>query len=111
MPEGYTLHYFGWCSNPEKNSDKLWGFASVYGKVYNFWGKRGGKMQFKRWVSPGAWADVETACRAKAREKTNKGYRELTPQEVEEIWPNFLDDFRELLFQARVKGDVANEVY
>jgi hypothetical protein len=36
----YDLKFFGWCHNPAKNNDKIWGWIEIEGKLYNFWGRR-----------------------------------------------------------------------
>ena len=61
-------------------SDKIWGILQVGESYYNFWCRRGAKMQFKKTDD------------LKYNHKKRKGYTEITSSTLEEIYPGFFDE-------------------
>lgn len=103
----YTIKYFGWYSNPRENSDKIWGWCEVEGKIYNFWGKRGGSLQFKR--HPDGWYG-SSECNSKRWDKEAKGYGDHTAN-IEAVYPDFHREFKKQLATARMLGKVLSESF
>lgn len=115
----YDIKFFGWCHNPAKNNDKVWGWLEIEGKLYNFWGRRdmdgdGKALKFKRHDSNwGGRHDVQALARAKER----KGYKSITLEQdadgaytsVDRIYPNFGAHLKKQLMFARLTGTVKNE--
>lgn len=115
----YQIRYFGWYSNPAENSDKVWGFCEVEGKIYNFWGKRNGSLQFKRhhnieyqtWYGPRIWEKAEADCRDLASAKSKKGYKEIAVSNIESVYADFHKEFKKQLATARMTGKVKSEEF
>jgi predicted DNA-binding WGR domain protein len=111
--------FFGWYNDPEKNSDKIWGFAVVEGKFYNFWGRRGTdseslkKIKFKRHERLYGTSELRDLTSTKVR----KGYTSIScatdkdgaHTEIEKIYPGFEDHCRDQLAFARLTGSVKGE--
>ena len=95
--------YIGWCK--EGASDKVWGAIclqeseSYYtsGKYVTFWGRRGAKLQTK--IVQG----TERAIGEMFRKKTNKGYKEVNRNELDEVYPEFQQDLEKTAFWATFK--------
>lgn len=114
----FTIKQFLWFKDDAKNSDKIWGFVDVEGKIYNFWGRRADldgkkKLTFKRW--PGTWGEYDA--RDKANEKKRKGYKEVDSQRnsageypgIEGCYTGFVKSFKNQLMLARLTGTVKGE--
>ena len=75
----FTVYWAGWFV--EGTSDKIWGvLKSENNSYYNFWCRRGAKMQFKHTHTN------------KYIHKSDKGYKEITLAKLEEIYPGFTDE-------------------
>jgi hypothetical protein len=103
----YIIHCFCWFCN-DKGSDKIWGWCEIEGKIYNFWARRGKNLQFKRYSDSGWW-DAEDLCVTKAREKIQKGYIKIEPEQIESVYQDFHHEFKKQLFTARITGKVRDE--
>lgn len=102
--------FIGWCS--EGSHDKVWGAIEIVapeifgewpstthidGKYCTFWGRRGKKLQTKivegdKWR---IWALAEL--------KRKKGYAEIEPDKLNEVYPEFEDDLKKTAFWATFK--------
>lgn len=114
----FKIEQFLWYKNEAENSDKIWGYVTVEGKVYNFWGKRADldgkkKLAFKRWL--GRYGEAE--CQDKAREKRRKGYKDVDSTRnaageypgIETCYSGFVKSFKNQLMLARLTGVVMGE--
>lgn len=72
------IYWAGWYK--EGTHDKIWGILEVNDTHYNFWCRRGAKMQFKKTDD------------LKVSHKRNKGYNSITSNKLEEIYPGFFDE-------------------
>ena len=83
----FSVYWAGWFK--EGTSDKIWGvLRSDNGTYYNFWCRRGAKMQFKHTHTN------------KYSHKRDKGYKEITTEKLEEIYPGFMDEVSQQLMFA-----------
>jgi len=99
---GYKINYFAW--NNTDGHDKVWGYVTVGaeedgkgGQLYNFWGRRGGKLAFKEHGSAasvthkGYWRSYEeesagvSALKTLQRQKEAKGYSPVAIPHIEAI--------------------------
>jgi peroxiredoxin family protein len=95
--------HIGWCR--EGTSDKVWGAICLseaeyyYGKnkYVTFWGRRGAKLQTKI-VEADTWSMSDMF-----RKKTNKGYKEVEKDELDEVYPEFQQDLEKTAFWATLK--------
>lgn len=111
--------HIGWCK--EDIHDKVWGviclqdrpephksgldrydpvtgnWLSMTGKYVTFWGRRGAKLQTKI-VEADSWTINEMF-----RKKTNKGYKEVDKNELDEVYPEFQTDLEKTAFWATFK--------
>lgn len=87
-----NVYWAGWYK--EGTSDKIWGILEVDGKCYNFWCRRGARMQFKA-----------TNTR-KYYHKEDKGYKSITSAQLETIYPNFFDEAQSNLVFALMADKV-----
>ena len=114
----YELKFFGHYHDPAKNSDKIWGWILIEGKMYNFWGRRdltgdGKSLKFKRHEGMTGRYDLTDLTNKKQR----KGYRSISCERdgedcypaVEECYPNFVAHMKKQLMFARITGTVRNE--
>jgi hypothetical protein len=85
-------YWAGWLN--EGSSDKIWGILKVGDTYYNFWCRRGAKMQFKAIDYP------------KYGHKQKKGYVEITDSRLEEIYPGFFDEAQSNLVFALMADKV-----
>ncbi|RYD64497.1 MAG: hypothetical protein EOP83_09615 [Verrucomicrobiaceae bacterium] len=100
----YEFGFLGWCK--DKSHDKVWGWI-VLGDArtsYNFWGRRGATLTWKRYDAAGAPLD-----RLK-REKVAKGYREVPLDAIEQQTPGFTDEFERNFTMARLMNKFHGEV-
>jgi predicted DNA-binding WGR domain protein len=116
-----VFHFFGWFFDPEKNNDKIWGWAEVEGKLYNFWGRRGDaasmkRIKFKRHENKRWDSSYDLKDAAKGKEK--KGYKAVDVRtldsegnytEVERVYPGFTAHMRKELMYGRLTGTVRGE--
>lgn len=86
------IYWAGWFK--EGTSDKIWGILNVSGTYYNFWCRRGAKMQFKK------TSDL------KYSHKRDKGYRSITADQLEAIYPGFFDEAQSNLVFAIMSNSV-----
>ena len=114
----FTMKQFLWFYDPKNNSDKVWGYVEVEGKIYNFWGRRADldgkkKLTFKRWT--GTWGAYDA--QDKAREKMRKGYKTVDSTRsadgeyagIEAVYPNFVKSFKQQLMFARLANVIRGE--
>lgn len=114
----FEIKQFLWYKNDAENSDKIWGYVDVDGKIYNFWGKRAAldgkkKLMFKRWLGRYGEAD----CMDKARAKKREGYKEVDSKRtsdgeypgIEGCYKGFVKSFKNQLMMARLTGTVKGE--
>lgn len=87
-----NIVWAGWFK--EGSSDKIWGILEVGGANYNFWCRRGARMQFKRTDSMKYW------------HKSDKGYRSITAEKLEEIYPGFFAEAESNLVFNLMAGKV-----
>jgi len=91
--------FVGWCN--EGNSDKVWGIIYInesVSEVLTFWGKRGSKLQTKfHKVGAGPVYDL-------IREKKKKGYRSISLQQLNDVYPNFEKDLEKITIWATLKA-------
>ncbi len=88
-----TIEWAGWYKRD--NSDKLWGvLRDAHGEYYNFWCRRGAKMQFKHTNTQ------------RYQHKFDKGYREITAEKLEEIYPGFMEEANQQLAFSKLSNAV-----
>lgn len=88
-----SVEWVGWYNRD--TADKLWGvLKDAQGEYYNFWCRRGHRMQFKHTNTP------------KFQHKFDKGYRQITAQRLAEIYPNFMQEAEEQLTFKKLTGNV-----
>lgn len=119
----FAIKFFGHARDEEQNSDKIWGWVEIEGKLYNFWGRRGSEekpksVSFKR--NPNNYTG-NRALEALTYKKTHPGgkkvpYREVpltrvddTYTEIEKVYPGFSTHFRKELMLHRLQGTVKAE--
>ena len=90
------IEFIGWCNQPTRNHDKVWGVAKHGHQYITFWGRRGKKLQNK----PRAMTrhDVQLLI----RQKRGKGYVEVDPERVDEVYERFGVD----LFMVSLSADI-----
>lgn len=102
---GYQFKFLGWMK--EGTSDKVWGYIKLEsGSYYNFWGRRGKTLRFKRHT--GHWRDWELD--NLADKKLAKGYKKLTEAEIEVISPGFAEEFGSQFVMAKFSGTILTDV-
>ena len=75
-------------------SDKIWGILQVGNAYYNFWCRRGAKMQFKKTND------------LKYTHKRKKGYTEITSPTLADIYPGFFEEAQSNLVFALMADNV-----
>jgi predicted DNA-binding WGR domain protein len=101
--------HVGWCRTG--THDKVWGVICVAEDVrisdawpYNgnkyvtFWGRRGTKLQTKM-VNGRDWEMDDLF-----RKKKKNGYREIDPQHLNTVYPEFEQDLEKTAFWAALKA-------
>ena len=89
------IQFIGWCHNPTRNNDKVWGIADKGDGLYmTFWGRRGKKLQSNEKNMDSYDADKLI------RSKQSKGYREFDSDELDQIHENF----KKQIFVIKLKG-------
>ena len=88
-----NIIWAGWYKS--STSDKLWGvLRREDGAYYNFWCKRGARMQFKL---------VDTD---KYRHKADKGYKQIDMVTLDSIYPGFMEEANNQLIFGILAGTV-----
>lgn len=102
--EDFTINFFGWCR--EGGHDKVWGFVTAtHGTLYNFWGRRGKSLTFKRY--DGQWSDPkikQLAANKTYKYRPSGAYQEVPVDQIETIAPGFTDEFTPQLVAAILFG-------
>jgi hypothetical protein len=86
------IHWAGWFKGG--TSDKIWGILQVGNVYYNFWCRRGARMQFKK------TDDLNYS------HKKKKGYRSITSDMLTEIYPGFFEEAESNLVYNLMAGKV-----
>lgn len=98
---GYTFEFLGWMK--EDNHDKVWGFIKLKsGSLYNFWGRRGKTLRFKRHYDKWTLNDL-------ADKKVAKGYQRMSEQKMEVISPGFGEEFGSQFIMAKFSGTILTD--
>lgn len=124
-PVQYDIKFFGWYDGVTKKgnqSDKVWGWVIIANKYYTFWGKREGKLQFKRERGLEGFGSTnfhtERQLQRAADCKAATGYKIISVHrneddgvfpEIEKIKPGFSSSFKRELFNARMFGKIRDE--
>ena len=104
----YKINFFGWCS--DDGHDKIWGYVTFYDdhreeEVYNFWGRRNGKLSFKDLSDIPFWERKEY-CEKKYQEKCrirrSGTYKKIPVDQIENVFTNFYDEFEKQLVFAKL---------
>ncbi len=105
---GYQFVFLGWML--EGTSDKVWGYIKLNsGSYYNFWGRRGKTLRFKRHAdSARQWNQYDLT--DLSRKKLDKGYKKLTEAEMEVISPGFAEEFGSQFVMAKFSGAIMSDV-
>lgn len=78
-----NFEWVGWCK--QEGHDKVWAIMPLQdGRFATVWGRRGKTLQSK--VQDG-WDR-----RSLIRSKCNKGYQQITPSQLNVVYPNFRED-------------------
>lgn len=92
-----NVEWAGWYQ--EGTSDKLWGVLRVENTFYNFWCRRGARLQFKRNDDLRFYHKI-------TREKLKKGYVEISTSRLVEIYPGFFEEAESNLVFNLMAGKV-----
>jgi len=96
--------FIGWCK--EGAHDKIWGVIELTsptasyrddGKYVTFWGRRSKKLQTK--IVEGSLWDVHKIF----LKKLDKGYKEIQEHQLDEVYPEFLNDLEKTTMWALLK--------
>ncbi len=93
------VYWAGWYK--EGTSDKLWGVLERHDEdgnimtYYNFWCRRGAKMQFKH-----------VGQNKKYTHKSSSGYKSIDVDTLEQIYPGFMDEANTQLIFGIFAGTV-----
>jgi len=77
------IEYIGWCNEPARNHDKVWGIAKHGHQYVTFWGRRGNKLSHK------VRAMTRHESELLISQKRSKGYVEVDPERVDEVYERF----------------------
>jgi hypothetical protein len=88
--------FIGWCK--EANHDKVWTSFFAEGAWYSAWGRRGAKLQFKKYHSRIEMQSVERKKRLK--------YKEVDAFLLFTLFPDFEDKVGEELLMKTLMGKV-----
>lgn len=106
----YNIIFFGHNTEPSEKTgepaDKIWGYVEIEEKIYNFWARRNGTLNFKRWKNN--FSD-RRSLNNKCSEKKRNGYKEVSIKRIDTLWPGFEQKFKRDLFNARMLERVKNE--
>ena len=94
--------FIGWCKDAAENHDKVWvaiafGGDTWGGNVLTVWGRRGKKLQTK--MVPN---DRKLGALINNKEY-NKGYKEIDPKRLDEVYPEFKNDLEKTAMWATLK--------
>jgi len=90
------IEFIGWCHQPTRNHDKVWGVAKHGHQRVTFWGRRGKKLQNK------VRALDEYEARKLINSKIAKGYAPVDPEKVDKVYERFGVDLFMVALQAEV---------
>jgi predicted DNA-binding WGR domain protein len=97
----YAINFFGW--NNTEGHDKVWGYVTIgegsTAELYNFWGKRGKRLAFKKFPT-GYGSAFELSKLSK--KKAEKGYQEYSVAEIDKVCEGFIDQFEKELTLAKL---------
>jgi hypothetical protein len=117
----YQINYFAW--NNTDGHDKVWGYVTVGadesgygGQLYNFWGRRGGKLSFKEYGEANThhqsmWSRSRyvfesagtSALRTLQQQKEAKGYSPVAIPHIEAICgEGYIESFEKQLTLAKL---------
>lgn len=87
----------GWYN--KGTSDKLWGVIRVdSGDYFNFWCRRGAKMQFKKTNTN------------RYSHKEDRGYERISKERLEQIYPGFIEEANQQLVYGLLTNSVRGTV-
>jgi len=91
-----NIVFLGWCQNPAKNHDKVWGLVDMgHDEYMTFWGRRGKKFQTNR-------KKMDTQARRQlVHSKILKGYRRVGTDEMDTVYDHFGPDVFKLLLRGK----------
>lgn len=106
---GYKIHFLGWCNEPAKNHDKIWGWIQMdSGAHYNFWGRRGATLTFER--HPQDWNGDNWDLRIRARQKAEKkGYENMPESRYGEVHDDLINYIETQFVLAKFSGKVRKD--
>ena len=103
MKNGYE--FIGWCRDPIKNTDKVWGVIDLNttpggdGDYAVFWGRRGGKLQTKIYKDANNW-DIGNLI----QQKQDKGYEKIDRTRLNNVYPEFEQDLEKTTVWVMLKA-------
>lgn len=93
--------FIGWCK--EGIHDKVWGVINLddgpsftFKQVLTFWGRRGSKLQTKMVMNDWALTKLIDS-------KRNKGYVQIDPARLDEVYPEFQTDLEKTALWQMLK--------
>lgn len=127
MLDSYEIKFFAWCK--EGTSDKIWGYVEFKnapeppagqrrwtwqrpepGSVYNFWGRRGKHISFKRHFGLYDLENLESLARKKLHPSGDKlPYKKIAIADIEKICPGFAEEFENQLLAAKWSNQVKSD--
>jgi len=95
----YSYRFIGWCRDEETNADKVWGVIQLdaLNTYVTFWGRRGKKLQTK--ISNDLYAVNDLIYK-----KQVKGYRSITIDKLDTVYPEFRSDLEKTAFWSSLKA-------
>ncbi len=132
--DSYTIKFFAWCK--EGTSDKIWGYVEFHnapelteqqkrdnasgfywrqtrpepGSMYNFWGRRGKNIAFKRHFGHSGATDLEHLARKKLYPSGDKAaYKRIPINDIESVAPGFKEEFENQLLAAKWSNAVKTD--
>jgi hypothetical protein len=116
MSGNYSFEFLAWCH--EKGSDKVWGYIRLRDDneyLYNFWGRRGKKLTWKRYAFDGYYYynstlrqtvlgryDTCSELQMKGQQKLAKGYQQVDLNDIEAVTPGFTEEFESQFVLAKL---------
>lgn len=122
MLDSYEIKFFAWCK--EGTSDKVWGYVEFKnapepawkgarpdpGSLYNFWGRRGKHLSFKRHYGRWDLHELQRLAQKKLHPSGDKlPYRQIPISEIEKIYPGFTEEFENQLLAAKWSNAVKSD--
>lgn len=87
--------FVGWYHDNRNRHDKVWGVINLPNHTYlTFWGRRGKKLQTN------IRAELTRAINKLIFAKEDKGYLSITPDKLEEVYPEFQTDLEKTIAWA-----------